>query len=348
MIDKLLHKYNQYRKRQYFQSPLFHTKKKYAFIGLGMHSLNNFYPVLRHFDINLKFICTKNSEWNREISLLFPSCILTHSIEDILTDAEVEGVFVCTSPNAHYSIVDKLLQAGKKVFVEKPPCQRIEELNALINAHPGKTCKVGLQRRYWPGNKFAVPKCKNASSYVYQFNVGSYINGDTFSELFIHPLDYCSMLFGEFHLKSFSIQQKDNGLTIQMHTEHSNGITGLADFSTQHSWNAPTELLVVNTTSEALTIQYPMFVIGKQKPRRFFNIPSERIMEQQTVTREYFSTANFLAPVREINTLVLQGFFSEIENFIALVEKQGTNETDCNDLKGLLSVYKVIEQLRKG
>ncbi len=348
MIDILLNKYNQYRKRKYFRSRLFQTKKKYAFIGLGMHSLNNLYPILRHFNIQLKYICTKNSEWNKEVSLLFPSCIVTHSIEDILNDKEVDGVFVCTTADAHYSIVDQLLNSGKNVFVEKPPCNSISELNSLIKSYPDQTCKVGLQRRYWPGNNYAIKKSKHASGYFYRFHVGAYPHGDILSELFIHPLDYCFFLFGEYRLKSFSSVTNEWGLAIQMHIEHTNGISGLADFSTQHSWNSPLEMLSVNTHSEDLTIQYPLLVSGKQKPGRYFNIPAERILGQPVITKEYFSTGNFISPVHELNTLVLQGFYHEIETFIELVENPRSNKTNRNDLAGLMNVYSVIEQLRKG
>ncbi|MBO9573772.1 MAG: hypothetical protein J7497_16420, partial [Chitinophagaceae bacterium] len=74
MVNALLKRFRLYRKSQYFRNNLFHTRKKYAFVGLGMHSITNLLPVLKHYGIHLKYICTKTSSPGKEIKLLFPDC----------------------------------------------------------------------------------------------------------------------------------------------------------------------------------------------------------------------------------------------------------------------------------
>ena len=63
----------------------------------------------------------------------FPYVKATTSLDDILTDETVKGVFVSASPAAHFSIALRVLESGKSLFIEKPPCQSLQELDALID-----------------------------------------------------------------------------------------------------------------------------------------------------------------------------------------------------------------------
>jgi virulence factor len=375
MLEALLKKYNHRRKEQFFQSPLFQTQKTYAFIGVGIHSLTNFYPLLRHFNIRLKYICTKGSDWSRQLSPLFPGCIFTHDLKDILHDKEVAGVFVCTDPDAHYSLLQTLLSANKNVFIEKPPCRDLSQLRQLLSLHPEGICKVGLQRRYWPGNRSIQKKCRQATSYTYQFQTGpfgrppsgagafgggtqrlaagdAYPQGDPYTELFLHPLDYCRFLFGECRLQSFSRHQDSVGITLQLHVTHDNNCSGLVQLSTHHSWNPALERLCVNASKESLDIEYPGSVKGRPAPFRFLNLPTERVLRQPAVERQYFMGGPSLVPALEYNTLMVQGFYQEIETFVSLVEgfgKEGTRKDGSdNDLPSLLNTYEIMEKIRQG
>ncbi|HEY6901921.1 MAG TPA: Gfo/Idh/MocA family oxidoreductase, partial [Puia sp.] len=278
MLSTILKKYNHYRKEKYFRSPLYQSRKSYAFVGFGIHSMTSFYPLLRHFDIHLKYICTKSSDWQDKLSPLFPGCIFTHDLDTILKDETISGVFVCTSPEAHFEILSRLLKAGKPVFVEKPPCQTLDQLRQLLAINPSPLCKVGLQRRYWPGNASIIKKCRNATSYLYQFQTGPLAEGDPLTGLFIHPLDYARFLFGDPKLESVSKHRDDKGITFQLHLTHPGGCSGLLHLSTHYSWNPPLECLAVNVPGEALTLRYPTSVTGKQLPFRVMNIPTERLM----------------------------------------------------------------------
>jgi virulence factor len=312
---------------------------------VGMHSLTNLYALLHHFGIRLKWICTASSDYSREMLKLFAHCHFTHDINDIIADDEVEGVFVCSSPSSHFEILSSLLVSGKKIFVEKPPCQTLPELKRLIDLSKNATCKVGLQRRYWPGNKMVVKKIFSARSYNYTFHFGNYIPGDSYTELFIHALDYCSYLFGDYIVKASQFVSYDKGITIHLLTEHTNGVKGIIELSTHYSWDDPTDIIRVNCINEAFTIQYPQLVKGSQKPKRAFGVPVERIWPMPRVIKEYFSTKNLILPVPEMNTLFIHGFYNEIKTFIELVEGKSVQTTQ-NDLLGLLTVYEAIAQLK--
>ena len=89
---------------------------------------------------------------------------------------------------------------------------------------------------------------------------------------------------------------------------------------------------------------YPKSVRGFQKPTRVLNIPTERFLQQPEITKDYFNTGNNVLPIRDLNTLVVQGFYNEVEVFIALVENADRHVIK-NDLPGLLPLYRMLHQI---
>lgn len=344
MLNAAINRFNQIRKTKHLNNPLFLTQKKYAFIGVGMHSLANLYPLLHHFNIDLKYIHTRSSSPGIQLKKQFPACTFTRDLSDILNDKEVEGVFVCSAPASHFSILQALADAGKKVFIEKPPCQSLSELETLISGKGLEICKVGFQRRYWPGNKVVVKKIKKAKSYCYNFLFGSYIPGDPYTELFIHALDYCLFLFGEYKILSVNVVKDSSGETLHLHVKHHQGISGLIEASTHFSWNNPLDKLTINCPEETIEVKYPRSVRGFQKPKRLLNLPTERLLNQPEITKDHFSTGNNILPAWDLNTLVIQGFYNEVKAFIALVENTDRPIIQ-NDLPGLLPLYAILHQI---
>ncbi len=273
MIKQLYRKVNQFRKKAYLNDELYKTKRKYAFIGFGMHSLTNLYPILIHFGIRMKYICTRQSSAGDHVRNHFPDTTFIHDLDIILNDPEVEGVFVSTNPESHAQILTSLLIAGKKIFIEKPPCSNRLELQKIIETKPDAVVKVGLQRRYWPGNKKLLKIGGKARSYIYKFYFGPYPQGNVFNELFIHAIDYCFFLFGEFTIASSAHQKYNDGITVQLHVIHANGNSGLIELSTHYSWADPVDSLCIQTAEELLEVHYPLSIEGRLKPDRVMHLP---------------------------------------------------------------------------
>lgn len=345
MIKALLNQYNHLRKKRFFDLPAYNSKKKYAFIGVGMHSLSNLLPILHHFGISLKYVLTKSSGPYPTLQSWFPGSRITHTLSDLTGDPEVAAIFISSSPDSHYELLNKILPSAKKIFIEKPPCANSRELEKLIETFPEAICRVGLQRRYWPANTLVRRKIPSAKSYSYKFKTGPYLQEDPLTALFIHHLDYALQLFGPVQKHSVNVVHDTAGLTIQLQVLHDNGIPGLVELSTHHSWTHPEEEMLINTPRESLCVRYPMLVSGEIKPSRLFNIPSERLLKQPLIIKQYFSANNLIIPAAELNTLVLQGFFHEIGMFVELVEKN-TISSFSNDLPGLSGVYKLIGSIR--
>lgn len=345
MLSKMIARYNNIRKTRILKNQLFQSKKKYAVIGVGVHSLNNIYPILSHFRINLKYICTKQSKPDTTLLQLFPECCFTNELNDIIGDKEVAGVIVCSHPSSHFMILQQLLIGGKNVWIEKPPCQTLEELRQLKQSYQNSICKIGLQRRYWPANNLIINRRSSFKTYKYSFQFGSLPAMDIYTELFIHALDYSRFLFGDIQLNSFQTINYNDATTIQMHVSH-NTISGLIELSTHGSWNDCKDEIQLNCASEILDIAYPFSIKSKKIPKRILGLPTERILKKADTTQKLFNATNLLLPVAETNTLTLQGFYGELKNFFDLVEDDDGAKVNKNDLPSLDNVYEIIEKLK--
>ncbi len=54
------------------------------------------------------------------------------SFDELLADPEVEAVVIATPVPTHYALAKQALEAGKHVFVEKPPAMRAAEMEELV------------------------------------------------------------------------------------------------------------------------------------------------------------------------------------------------------------------------
>ncbi|MBW8051209.1 MAG: Gfo/Idh/MocA family oxidoreductase [Cytophagales bacterium] len=84
------------------------------------------------------------------MALRYKGATGTDNLDMILKDDEVKGVFLCSDPAVHFDLTKKILLANKSVFVEKPPCLTLDELEELKRTEEktGQVCLVGLQKRY--------------------------------------------------------------------------------------------------------------------------------------------------------------------------------------------------------
>lgn len=82
-------------------------------------------------------------------------CRTASSLDELLSDAEVEGVLVATSHQSHRELVEKAAAAGKHIFVEKPLTTTVADGRAAVDAanKAGVILQVGHQRRRTAANR---------------------------------------------------------------------------------------------------------------------------------------------------------------------------------------------------
>ena len=319
---------------------------KYAFVGIGNHSLNNLYPVLDYLNVNLKYIVTKSENTANTINNNYENIVATSNFDDVLNDNEINGIFICSNPKTHFDLLKKSLSANKHVFVEKPPCSNIEELNELITVEKSanKTVVVGFQKRYSECSKILQNKLSDNSiiSYNYNFYTGAYPEGDCYTDLFIHPVDFLCFMFGNPDVVSVMKNQKAKGQeSIFLHLKHNN-ICGNIEISTQYSWNQAHEQLTINTDNGVYLLENHNLLTFNSKPKTILSIPKEKIFNTIPTQKTLFNGNNFL-PVFANNQLVSQGYFNEIKTFLDIAENKKAK--NLSGLNSILNTYKLMDTI---
>jgi predicted dehydrogenase len=80
----------------------------------------------------LVWVCDRDEGYRERALARHPESRWTERFEDLLDDATVEAVVIATDVPTHYPLAKQALEAGKHVFVEKPPAMRGVEMDELV------------------------------------------------------------------------------------------------------------------------------------------------------------------------------------------------------------------------
>ncbi len=81
---------------------------------------------------DLVWICDIDEERRGQYAARYPQARLTAAFDDLLADDTVDAVVIATPVPTHYALAKQALEAGKHVFVEKPPAMRGAEMEELV------------------------------------------------------------------------------------------------------------------------------------------------------------------------------------------------------------------------
>jgi predicted dehydrogenase len=122
-----------------------------AQVGIGQWGQN----LVRNFaDLaDLAWLCDVDEGRVMEFAGRFPSARPTTDVDDVLGDASVDAVVVATPVATHYELAKRALDAGKHVFVEKPPALHGAEMEELceLAEERGRVLMPGHLLLYHPG-----------------------------------------------------------------------------------------------------------------------------------------------------------------------------------------------------
>ena len=361
MIRQLIDRYKRFRTERFLAQTY---QCSYAFVGMGQHSLTNLYPVLHYLGVPLKYICVTTERKARLIERKYPHVIATTSLDDILGDKTIKGVFVSASPTAHFSIALRILQSGKSLFIEKPPCQSLQELEALIDMQRlsgSPVAMVGLQKRYAPSVQILRKRLfkEHLVNYDLHYLKGNYPEGDALLDLYIHPLDLVAYLFGKPEI--IACQQVAPASYILM-LRHPH-IVGTLELSTAYTWTSAEESLKVCTSRGIYRLSQMEELTFEPKPSAILGVPREKVCTHNRGVEYLYarnqsavpfrlsklpalplgSSKNF-TPVLPDNQIYSQGFFDEIQAFVDAVEGDGSRV--ASSLESIRGTYQSIEALR--
>ena len=340
MISTLIEKYKRLRTEQYLAQTYQYS---YAFVGIGQHSLSNLYPVLHYLQVPLKYICVTSEEKARMVERKFHGVTATASLKRIVDDEAIKGVFVSASPSAHEFLASQIMKSGKSLFIEKPPCQSIKELDKLIALQKQfavPIAMVGLQKRYAP----AIQLLKKQLSKEYLINydlhylTGNYPEGNALLDLYIHPIDLVIYLFGKPEIIACKEVSKDSYILMLQHPH----IMGTLELSSSYSWSNAEETMKVCTQSGIYHLTQMDTLTFSPKPTGLFGVPIEKVMSWHDKKEVLLQRNNFNAILTN-NPIYTNGYFNEIVAFTNGVE--GKNTKNLTSLDSVRDTYEIMEKL---
>lgn len=338
MIQQLINRYKRMRTERYLNET---CRYQYAFVGMGQHSLTNLYPALHYLQVPFKYICVTSEHKARLIERKFNGTIATTRLDDILNDESVKGVLVAAAPSAHFSLASRVLQSGKSLFIEKPPCQTVAQLKELIatqQASGSPVAMVGLQQRYAPAVQILKKRLKGQRllNYDLHYLTGAYPEGDALLDLYIHPLDLATWLFGKAEIVSY-LEIEEGSYLLMLRHQH---IVGTIELSTCHSWQDAQQSLTVHTHSGSYRLNQCEELSFVPKQPVIAGIPMEKI-RPRSQSVEYLYRHDGFSPILAGNSIYTQGFFNEITAFVNAVE--GKRANILTDLQSIEPTLQLIE-----
>ena len=198
-----------------------------AFIGAGNYATSMLLPHLaRREGVELSTVVTTTALSAANAQRKFGFAEATTELDAVLDDPSVDAVFVATRHSSHAALTERVLRAGKAVFVEKPLALTGDELTGVLAAveeSGNDRLQVGFNRRFAPllreaKGRFGVPT--GPASLRYLVNAGRlehgswYLKQDTEGSRFEgeggHFIDTASWLLGADPVSVYAVTTPGN------------------------------------------------------------------------------------------------------------------------------------------
>ena len=203
-------------------------------IGAGNHVKDMLLPNLRVIKgVQLRAVCTGGGINAKALTEKIGAAYCTSDYREVLKDKDIDAVIIGTRHHLHACMVVDALKSGKHVFVEKPLCLTLEELDEIASTYADQAARglrlmVGFNRRYSPHGRRAqafFEDHRDPLVMVFRVNAGAIpsdhwiqdpdVGGGRIIGEACHFLDYMQFVCGA---PPISVQAKRIGT-------HSSGIT---------------------------------------------------------------------------------------------------------------------------
>jgi NDP-hexose-3-ketoreductase len=128
--------------------PCMHDKIKLAVWGVGRHARKRILAAIENTkSVELSGIYTRNQTHGKEEAKK-RGCRYFLSSDEMLSDPNIQAVFLCTPTGLHFSQGKSVLQAGKHLWCEKPIATSFKHSQELIELAINKNLFVGEAYMY--------------------------------------------------------------------------------------------------------------------------------------------------------------------------------------------------------
>jgi predicted dehydrogenase len=127
-------------------------------VRIGVAGLGYWGPNLaRNFaalpGVELAWCCDASDAVRERFAPSFPSARFTADLDDLLADDSLDAIALATPVPTHAALAERVLDAGKHCFVEKPLAQSVADAERVVAAakRAGRVLMVGHLLEYHPG-----------------------------------------------------------------------------------------------------------------------------------------------------------------------------------------------------
>lgn len=247
-------------------------KEVIAVLGAGNFTKGKLLPELSKLKANIKYVSSESGLSASLLAKKFNVELSVSGFDTILSDDDVNSVFIMTPHHLHAEQTAAALQAGKNIFVEKPLAINHEQIDMVIRAYEKSegTVIVGFNRRFSPYSVKAKEFLKNSSSIqvIATMNSGKIPHTDLLHDLnygggriigeACHYIDLISYFTGS---KVMSVMMAASGMETKLNTDtaslflkYENGSLGVMNyFSTGHN-SYPKEKIEIFSDGRTMVI----------------------------------------------------------------------------------------------
>jgi len=265
------------------------SKINIGFIGAGSYAQGNLLPnIPRNNEIVCKGVLTNTGTTSKRVAERFSFEFCTSNENDILDSHEINTLFIATRHDSHAEYVLKGLESKKHIFVEKPLCLTLSNLEKIRNKKYGISnnlqIMVGFNRRFSALSTILKDQIGNGPmSMIYRVNAG-HIAGDTWIQDMeigggriigeaCHFIDYLTWLNGSLPVSVYATALPDAGGfndTVNINITFGNGSTGVVAYYANGSKSMPKEYIEVfhNGSSGVINNFKELRMFGKTKQKK--------------------------------------------------------------------------------
>lgn len=311
-----------------------------AFIGAGSYAQGSLLPNIPKADPDVakKAVMTSSGTTSKTVAEKFNFEFCTSVKSDIFKNKDINTLFISTRHNTHAEYVKEGLLTNKHVFVEKPLCLQLEELDKIktiyeqnfINKDTAPVLMVGFNRRFAPLVQTLKKRLnKGAVSMIYRVNCGSIpkeswiqddkIGGGRIIGEVCHFVDLMVYMSGSLPVRVYASALPDPqhlNDTVSINVEFENGSIGTIAYFSNGSKSLSKEYVEVYQSGLTGILRdfKELEIYGAGKPYR------KKIMGQDKGQK--LMIAEFLGAIQngEVSPIRLDEIFSVTRATFAIIE----------------------------
>ncbi len=125
------------------------SEPRICIVGAGNLSTRRIYPYIGAAGGLLVGVCDLDIEKASRNAARFGGKVFT-DVDLMLDELKPDGVMICTGPQGHYELAQKVMKKGYPVYTEKPPAMTAEQTLqvAKVAQETGLLCMTAFKKRY--------------------------------------------------------------------------------------------------------------------------------------------------------------------------------------------------------